>query len=97
MYLQVMRAYLVRNATLAVISRAYRFPERIIGSPYTTSALRASWDEAANVFEAYLWGAKEWHGLERVQQWIDAVFAEMSQLLYKDLKARMVTKKRKRD
>ncbi|ETW84122.1 hypothetical protein HETIRDRAFT_239865, partial [Heterobasidion irregulare TC 32-1] len=68
-----MRALVVGNSTLAVISVKYRLPEQLRLHRAQSITLRASVNVQADVFESYIGGLYQDQGLVAVQDWLRAL------------------------
>lgn len=68
------RSMIVRNTTLAEISRSYRLHERLLLHPAQEVTLRASVHIQADVFEAFVGGLYKDQGIEAVRAWLMPLF-----------------------
>jgi len=80
------RALLVGNNTLAMISVMYKLPNHLITHPAQAITLHASTNIQADLFESYVGGVYEDNGLEAVKAWLQPLFRPYMKEAYRHVR-----------
>lgn len=86
-----MSHYLIRSSTLAVLSTAYTFPNKLrqaIKQPPPSlfyDPVEGSHLVAAGIFKAYIWALRTEKGHPATLAWLEPTFLRLAQPLYTDL------------